>query len=93
MSSLPSWLRLCHLCLSLTDSLALTATVTGILRWQPLVTLSRLTYGVYLVHFAVQLMQAGAERNPVHLSMITVVSPRSAVRSVPWRAPVPFIFI
>ncbi|KAK3910548.1 Nose resistant to fluoxetine protein 6 [Frankliniella fusca] len=44
-----------------------------LLRWQPLVTLSRLSYGVYLVHFAVQLMQGGAERTPQHVSVLTVV--------------------
>lgn len=47
------------------------------LRWQPLVTLSRLSYGVYLVHFAVQLMQGGAERTPQHVTVLTVV--RSAL--------------
>lgn len=46
--------------------------VVGLLRWQPLVTLSRLSYGVYLVHFAVQLLQGGAERTLRHASVVTV---------------------
>ncbi|XP_034249536.1 O-acyltransferase like protein-like isoform X2 [Thrips palmi] len=46
--------------------------VVGLLRWQPLVTLSRLSYGVYLVHFAVQLLQGGAERAPRNVTVATV---------------------
>ncbi|KAJ1522451.1 hypothetical protein ONE63_001641 [Megalurothrips usitatus] len=48
--------------------------VSSFLRWHPLVTLSRLSYGVYLVHFSLQQMQAGAERSPVHVSLLTGVS-------------------
>lgn len=47
--------------------------VAGLLRWQPLVTLSRLSYGVFLVHFAVQLLQGAAARSPLYVTVGSVV--------------------
>ena len=44
------------------------------LSWQPLITLSRLSYNVYLVHFTLQLMRGAALRDPVNTTFITIVS-------------------
>ena len=50
------------------------AAVRSLLSWQPLVTLSRLSYNVYLVHYILQVMWGAALRDPVNTTFITIVS-------------------
>lgn len=50
------------------------AWVDPILRWKPLVILSRLTYCVYISHGIIQLYTAGSIRGPIYASVFNVVS-------------------
>lgn len=43
--------------------------MSSILAWKPLVTLSRLTYNVYLVHWAFQIASVAKARAPFHLDV------------------------